>query len=141
MPPPGTPPAGATGFFVGDFALRDDETVAGQEKWILFANARWEELGGGDCVVVWNMTGTHQDPTGACAACSYSLELAATLDTQATDCPADLYVGVESFAVVYNVLVSGDSATFYYESGNTVGTGTAQSAKASYISEGSCLYF
>lgn len=137
----GTPIAGATGFFVGSFSVDGELAVTGTERWVLFANSRWQELGGGDCEVVWNLTGLQGDATGACGACAYSLELGAILDTQATTCPADLYAGDESFSVVYNVLVAGDAATFYFESGSDVGQGTQGTSSMSYISEGSCLYF
>ena len=81
------------------------------------------------------------DDTGSCAACTYGLDVVASINASATTCPEGLYEGEENFTVSYAVMVSGDAATFYYAgSGNPVGSGNSTDGSASFLTEGVCAW-
>ncbi|MEL6341774.1 MAG: hypothetical protein AAFV53_01480 [Myxococcota bacterium] len=136
----GQPVPGATSFFIGDFVITDG-AVEGQEQWLLYANEAWVDVGGEDCRIIWNVTGTQEDSDSSCGACAYALALNMAVDTVASNCPTELYEGEEAFSVSYNVQVSGDTATFYYASGNTLGVGGSGDRRVTYTSDSTCKYF
>lgn len=139
----GTPIAGATGYFYGQFVTTADPDVwAGQEQWILFSNQAWRDVGEDDCVITWSTTATRTDGAGTCSTCDYGLTVQASIDIANTSCPEGLWEGEETFQVVYGVAVDGGTATYYYaSSGNFLGTGHAADGGSNYLSDGSCLYF
>jgi len=132
--------AGATSFFYGDFRF-DGSSVSGEEQWLLFANETWRDVGGADCTVTWSISGDKGDPGGSCGSCDYGLEIVASVDHSLTDCPDDLFAGVEQFSTTYSVKLSGDDATFYFPSGDVLGTGQAAAGGATYLSTSTCVYF
>ena len=133
--------AGASSYFYGRYAGSGD-SWSGVEEWILLSNDTWESAGGGDCVVQWAATAERTDDTGSCAACTYGLDVVASINASATTCPEGLYEGEENFTVSYAVMVSGDAATFYYAgSGNPVGSGNSTDGSASFLTEGVCAWF
>lgn len=139
----GTPVAGATGWFVGEFAI-DGNSVEGHEVWALLANEAWENTGEGyDCKVVWNMAGVVEAPVN-CASCEYSLVLDANLNYDASDCtPRLLQSEDQPFTVTYNVreLSTGETEFLYAESSRLLGVGTSDNDSANYVTDPRCFFF
>jgi len=84
---------GAMGAFVGTY-LPTSKGWSAEERWILYANSAWEELGGADCEVVWTGSAVEGD-TGACTTCDVGLQ--ATLVLDSSTCPEDISAGLDSF--------------------------------------------
>lgn len=134
----------ATTFFAGDFAI-DCGSVTGHEYWVLYANPPWVDLGGHDCTVVWTVTGAVGEPV---AQGDLSLTIHAEVDLEATSCsdidgfdPNVAYE--ESFDQVYDVLLGGDTSSFYFtlESTSHLADGAANANHLTYLSTRKCAYF
>ena len=139
----GTPVAGATGWFIGEFEI-DGNSVEGYEVWALLANPAWEETGEGyDCQIVWNMSGVVEPPVN-CASCEHSLVLDANINYDASTCtPRLIQTEDQPFTVVYNVRENSDGSTdfLFAESSRMLGTGTSDNSSANYISDSRCFFF
>lgn len=133
---------GAANWYTGVLEESGDQW-AGVEIWHLRANATWESQGGGDCEVVWAMSGETVDDGGACATCEFSISLSATVDSNRTDCPGGLYAGSESFTITYAVdqQSDGDAAVYFAGSGNPLATGAYGGGELTYETEPGCIWF
>jgi hypothetical protein len=136
---------GAVSFFLGDFTVDSCGDVSGEEAWVLFPNAKWQEVGGESCVVVWNVAGLLGGPLQEG---SIALQLSLTVDTMATDCePNDdgvpVYVGETSVTVDYDVQMNADgTAVFRYpDSGVQLGEGSWNAGHLTYTSNHGCKFF
>ena len=134
--------AGATSYFVGNFAIDGDE-VSGFEAWVLFANDTWSAGEGYDCQFVWASQGSKVAPQ--CLGCAYGLEMHMTMDMVGSNCVAGLKNATASdsaeFDITYDVEVKDGKSTFYFENGNVLGTGTATESTITYVSEPACKWF
>ncbi len=116
---------GAAGYFVDVLVLRDRtvgaRTWQGTERWILYANDAWKDVGNQDCVVTWALQGTETD-RGACSTCDYGIEITAALDSAQSTCPLDLVEGDESATFRYAVDAAEDhtARVYFGTSGNAV---------------------
>jgi hypothetical protein len=138
----GTEIPGAVSYFYGEYTDQGDGTWTGEEEWLLTANPRWIELGGGDCVITWVSTAVEGD-AGSCGACDLGLSVSASIDMTRTTCPEDLYKGEENFEVGYGVVrQEGGGALWYYAaSGSDLGTGAHVSGAAAFITDKACKWF
>ena len=131
--------ATATSYFVGDFTIADDGTVSGQEKWLLYANPRWLEVGGGDCQVVWNAVGEVGDPANVG---DLNIDLSYSLHNGSTDCPRDLYAGSENMRQDYDISTRACASTWFFsQSGTELGSGGYSGSRITYVSGLDCLLF
>lgn len=134
--------SGATSYFLGSFSI-DGTSVSGTETWALLSNDTWAATpDGGDCVVVWNVSGSTTDPV-SCGACDLGLTLMANVDEGLTTCPQGLWSDDSTQQLAYDVLRASDgTATFYFaNSGNTLASGTHSGDNVVYTSDGECVYF
>ncbi|MBN2799586.1 MAG: hypothetical protein JXX28_10600 [Deltaproteobacteria bacterium] len=137
--------AGATTYWVGNFAFNAEGDVEGTERWVQYANPTWiaeeEDLPGEVCVITWDAFGVKGDPV-ACGTCDYSLTIDAYINRADSDCPDGLWADEENYSVVYDVRVVGDQSTFYFaSSGNELAVGDASDDTASYVTEGACKWY
>jgi hypothetical protein len=126
-----------TAWFVGDLVV-SGTTFTGTET----AAVHWSpnfvsECGyAADCVIVWALTGTVGAP-GACADCDYSLEVDATLDAAATDCPTDRIgdVSPDTWSTTYDVKLNPDGTTevSFSQSGNPLGAWYWAGDRVTYV--------
>lgn len=133
----------ATSYFLGEFHLDDCGNLRGSETWILFANARWAETGGGDCRVVWDLTGARGEPQGVG---DYSVSFTATVDPGRTDCAEDLWEDEVTFDQTYDVRVDEAGASTVYWvggalDGTVLGTGAGNGNHFTWVSDVSCKLF
>lgn len=137
----GTPYNGATGFFVGEFAI-DGDILTGVEDWVLFANAEWQTNGGSDCTMRWDAFGTVSEPTG-CTGCSHEIALDLTFDGDASDCVQGLEdIEGQDGNVTYYVFAQPDgTARFEFTDGDLLGNGVLTETRAAYVSEAQCNVF
>jgi hypothetical protein len=136
--------AGATSYYVGAFDISGDE-VTGYEAWVLFANDTWAEGEGYDCQILWTAEGEKTD-SRACSSCEYGLNLTMTMDMVGSDCVEglknDTALDASTFETFYNVAVSdAGETTFYFASGNPLGTGEVDGSTVTYVSDAACKWF
>ena len=136
---------GAVSFFVGDFSVDACGDVSGEEAWVLYPNARWQELGGENCTVVWNATGVLGGPLEEG---TIALNMSLVVDMSATDCqPNDkgvpVYVGETSVTVDYEVDLRADGTAMFRfrESGTLLGEGHWNAGNLTYTTEHGCKFF
>ena len=134
--------AGATSYFVGDFAI-DGDTVSGFESWVLFANATWSAGEGYDCQFIWSAEGTKTEPQ--CMNCAYGLQMHMVMDMVGSNCVAELKNDTASdaaeFDVYYDVAVENGKSTFYFKNGNLLGHGDASASEVTYVTDPACKWF
>lgn len=137
----GQPVPGATSYFWGEFTI-SEEQITGEERWIFLANDAWEDLGEGDCEIVWNVIGSVSEPTG-CMGCNFAMVATATLNTSQTTCPEGLTDGAETLQEQYDVFQAQDgTAQWYFSgSGSQFASGYFTDSQMNYISEPACKYF
>lgn len=136
----GTEIDGATVYFVGEFSF-DGADVTGLERMLVYANETWASGSGADCTIAWTMTGTKGDPSSTCGSCDYSLQVSGSVDVSLTDCPEALVSGEESFSNTYDVKLDGDTATFYFPSGDVLGQGEWAASAVTFRSERTCQFY
>lgn len=133
---------GATTYFYGMYT-RSGSGFSGYEEWHVFANDTWEENGGYDCTIKWNVTAVESEP-GPCAACDLNLFVQFTVNEAASNCPDDLIEDASaSTSVQYDILRSdnGSSQWFFGGSGAQFGTGAWNSDAMNFITSKSCSWF
>ncbi len=107
----GAAAAGAASMFFGEYEESDGAWV-GEERWLLFANQTWRDLGGTDCVVVWSAEATQTDAP-ACTGCDLGLQTTLTLDEGATTCDPAIVGGSDGTEAYGIARASGGDATWY----------------------------
>lgn len=139
----GSPVAGATGFFVGDFDV-NGSNLQGVEEWVLFANPTWTQAGGPatSCFLRWNVVGTLGEPD-SCVGCTHELTATGSFDADASNCPTALeeIEGVELDLKYFIQRRSSGEATWTFESGTTLGDGVVTSDRAAYVTDSACNWF
>ena len=103
---------GAASYFYTELTLNGDN-VSGIEEWILFANKKWKQNNGNDCVVRWRLEGSRVD-TKACGSCDYGLEMTNTMDMTGSTCPNKMAKGSTGEPIQYDVKLNGDGTTKLY---------------------------
>lgn len=136
------PVPGAVSYFYGEYAESSAEPGVwlGSERWVLFANDRWQELGEGDCEVVW-LTRATESEAAACGACDLTLEVEASLDGVATTCPDGLYEGEEQWSITYGVARRDGQSEWYFASGSRLGSGGATDSAVNFLTDKTCTWF
>lgn len=133
----GTPVNAATDYFAGEYNL-DGSNLSGREYWALFANPTWQENGGYDCTMVWDVTGT----TEACAGCDLLLNVTAAFNAGVSDCPAELEaIEGADFTVSYEATNNGGQSVVSFTSGTVLGTGDYSASRITWLSNQGCSYF
>jgi hypothetical protein len=142
----GTPYAGATGFFVGDYQVQGN-ILSGFEEWVLFANSTWESATpypGWDCAIRWDVFGTINEPKD-CVGCSHEIALDLTWNEPESTCQPALQEiegpDGEGNVVYYVQALPDGTARFEFPSGTYIGTGILTGARAAWASEGQCAVF
>lgn len=140
----GTPVAGATGWFVGEYAFVEDDRVEGYEAWALLANDEWKEAAGADdCTLIWNVAGVVGEPEN-CPSCQFSMTIDANLNLNESDCiPQFIQAHNQPFTETYNVRENSDGTTefFFAASANLLGVGTSDNQQANFRGEPRCFFF
>ena len=119
----------ATTWYIGDLVIDDCGEVTGTEIAYLFPNPRWVELGGYECIVTWNITGS---VVSSFNLGNYGLALDANVDPFNSTCPEDayeqsFYSGFEVMALNYDIVESENgSLTLHFGDGSRVGEELAQ---------------
>ncbi len=134
---------GAASYFRGGYVRQPDGTWNGEEHWHLYANTAWRALGGEDCAVRWEMVAT-ETSAGACATCTFGLEVSATLDVTSTTCPEALYEGDETFSTTYAIATRDDgTAGVYFARSGTLLTETAvfDDGAMGFLTPRTCTWF
>ncbi len=136
------PVPGAVSYFYGVYAESGDEdgVWVGTERWVLFANDRWQELGEGDCEVVW-LTRATEAEGGGCGTCDLNLSVEASLDGVATTCPEGLYEGEEQWSGSYGVIRRDGQSEWYFSSGTRMGSGGATDSAVNFLTDKTCTWF
>ena len=131
--------AGATSYYLGLYDWDSATAFSGKESWLLYATSEWSA---GDCVLVWDVSGTKGD-TDACGACDYGLAISATLDATNTTCSEAITSGEETWSSNYDVAEGGDGTidVFFASSGNPLGAGYANADGLTWVSDRSCIWF
>ena len=144
---------GADSYFTGTFTVSGN-TVTGTERWILYANPKWEAKGGNDCYIDWRITGTIGS-TGACGSCDQGIQFQATADKHGGDCPEELRLGrllpdgrraggeAVDFSQSYSVKRGADGSVKVYfgKSGKLLGEGYHSGDAFNYVSSHQCKWF
>ena len=68
---------GATTYYTGTYVLVDGVWI-GREKWLLFPNPYWSDVGGETCEVVWEMSASETELEN-CLACDVALSVSLSL--------------------------------------------------------------
>lgn len=135
------PVPGAVSYFYGEYYLSETgEGWQGEERWLLFANERWQELGEDDCEVVWTMTAALNgdvEPGGQVA-----LSVSADIRGSETTCPEGLYAGDETWSTSYSIEIDDEGRSFWYFNGaDAFATGGSTSTAMNFITEKACTWF
>lgn len=132
--------AGATSYFLGTYVQKTEGWV-GKEQWILHPTSDWTATNGETCYVTWEVAASETDIAG-CPNCDFALDVSASINRQETDCPEGLWEQEEQWTTLYDVMINGSDASFYFQSsGDLVGYGYSNSTAASFLSEVSCSWF
>jgi hypothetical protein len=131
----------ATAWYVGDLTVMGT-TFFGTETAAVRWSPGWVDTCGfpADCTVVWNVEGDVVDPV-SCPGCSlaYSLEVSATLDDDASDCPTSHRTdfGDRDWSTTYDVklLDDGTSEVSFADSGNALGGWYWSGERVTYVSD------
>lgn len=137
----------ATSYFVGTFHYDDCGNLRGKETWVLYANDTWEDLGGHDCRVVWDVDGTALPSGGD----DLLLEVDAVMNSAETTC-GDIENGAgeqfldedfvpPTYQEAYQLSRIGREATFFFQGGDEFGRGEANDNHSTYLSERNCMAF
>ena len=144
---------GADSYFVGNFKYAGNN-LSGDETWVLFANPKWAALGGNDCELKWNVTGTRTKDVGSCASCSEGVTFHAE-PVMSSNCPAELVQGHKSptgetvggegvaFDQKYALQKGANGAVkvYFAKSGKLLGEGYMDGTGFTYVSNHSCRWF
>ena len=132
---------GATTYFTGTYIFLDGEWI-GREKWLLFPNPYWAEIGGESCEVVWEMQATETE-LETCLACDLALFVSGELTEASTNCPEELWNDPAdmSWTEIYEIAVIENDTLFYYQSGSELGEGYANEKAYSFLSAPDCKWF
>ncbi len=131
--------ATATSYFLGDFTINADDSVEGLETWVLYANPRWIEEGGGDCQIVWDAEGVVGKPVNKG---DINIALEYSINTNRTDCPEAIYRGSETFEQDYDIVTRNcESKWFFPDTGTKLGDGGFKDVRVTYASGLDCLLF
>jgi hypothetical protein len=130
---------GAKLYYWGEFLGDEASGWKGEERWYLFVNDAWRAEGGADCVVSYVETAT-RGSAGACSGCDLGLQVQATLDASATDCPEGIYRGYDTMTETYGVAraTDGTAAWHFAGSGDAFGAGYWNDAGLNYLAEYGC---
>lgn len=143
---------GADSYFVGDFNMKDGK-YTGFERWILYANPKWEAKGGKSCELRWRITGSKTSDVGACSDCTEGISFHADVD--GSDCPEELVqgrklddgrrVGGEGspFDQKYALKKdpSGRVTVYFAKSGKQLGQGYYDGTGFNYVTDHACKWF
>lgn len=144
---------GADSYFVGNFAMTDGK-ISGTERWILFANPKWQAKGGLDCELRWNVTGTKTSDVGACSNCTEGISFHAE-PVLSSNCPEELVIGRKlddgrraggegvPFDQKYALKKdpSGRVTVYFAKSGKQLGQGYYDGTGFNYVTDHACKWF
>ena len=133
--------AGAASYFVGELIIKDNQ-VYGNEEWVLFANEKWQKLGGKDCNVNWSLHGSTVAKQ-ACGRCDTGVSLTNTMDITGSTCPEDMAKGETGQQIGYDIDLKDDGTVdiFFAKSGKKVGEGYHKDGTIRYVTDMSCRWF
>lgn len=141
----GTPVAGATSFFAGDFRV-DQETgdAEGLEYWLLKANDRWQELDEEDCKVVWVVKAEVAE--GSCNACDFDLIVEGTMNDALSNCPNGLQDLEAEWSERYAIIQLPDGSLIWHfvrEDGDVAefADGFWDGTRFVFVTEPTCMFF
>lgn len=104
----------ASAHWYGEMTIDDCGIVTGQEVGLLFPNPKWEDAGAVDCMVVWDVDGVLDAPTGGA---DLGMTVTLTRNFADSDCPEDPYDEPQVAEEHYNIHLDGDTARFYFDGG------------------------
>ena len=132
---------GAASFFYTDLTLSED-SVSGEEQWLLFANEKWKNNNGADCIVKWKLSGTKTKPK-ACGTCNYGLQLTNQMDVTGSTCPKDIAKGETGQIIAYDVKLNdnGMAELFFSKSGKPFAQGYHSKNRLKVVTDMSCRWF
>ena len=132
---------GAASYFVGEIVIQD-ESVKGEEEWVLFANKKWASTNGKDCTVRWSLSGS-KTSTQACGRCDFGVSLTNNMDVTGSNCPEDLAKGETNQSIGYDIDLKDDGTVdvFFSRSGKRVGEGYHKDGTIRYVTDMSCRWF
>jgi hypothetical protein len=138
---------GATSYFTGIYTsslgnVSEQDTWFGIEEWILIPNAAWQPIQSEICYVVWDTVAVRTE-LETCLGCSLAMEVSASINTEGTTCPEDIwnYPEFTSWQADYEIALVGDISMFYYKSGSFLGTGTTNESAFNFLTEPQCAWF
>ena len=143
------PMPGADQYFTGHWTVSEDGFVKGIEKRILFANSKWKSTRGpdkrmgGDCVVVWDITGHKSAPT-TCTGCSFGVKFNASINYEKSTCPQRLVnEGAYKKGLKVDVSLKSDGTSTLYAatSGKPIANGKHASGAFNYKTKHTCVWF
>ena len=133
--------AGAASYFVGELKI-SGSSVSGEERWLMYANSKWKETGGEDCVVKWSMSGA---VTGVskCSFCTTGLSMINHQDNSGSTCPKSMAKTNTGESIRYDLHLRDDgTATVYFAgSGKRVGDGVHKDGVVRFVTDMSCRWF
>mgnify|MGYP001162808532 CR=1 FL=1 len=131
---------GAASYYYGLF-VQDGATYSGYEQWLIYANATWRGQGYSDCTIQWTASATEGTP-GAATSANFALDVTLTLDRNSSTCPDELMLDLNDTDVVhYDIQISGTQSSWFFASGNNLGSGHANDNALNYLSPKSCRWF
>jgi len=132
--------AGAASMFFGEYTQSDGVWV-GEERWLLYANQAWRDIGGSDCEVVWVAQALEIDAP-VCAGCNFGLSTTLVINETATTCDLGI-VGAGDGTTTYGIARQDDGAAtwFFGGSGDLLGDGHHISDAMNFLSEPSCRWW
>ena len=132
---------GAASMFYGVYWERSGGEWSGEERWQIFSNAAWRDVGGEDCEVVWNASATETSAPG-CSGCDIGLTTTLELDDAATTCEPELVSGLgnsETYGIALNG--GGDSVWYFASSGDRFGEGHHVEGGMNFLTDPSCRWW
>jgi len=132
---------GAASMFWGEYHEESEGEWTGEERWLLFANEAWRDIGGEDCVVVWAAAAV-ESTTLSCTSCDLGLSTSLSLDNSATTCEADIVNGLGT-SEIYGIerKNSGDAIWYFANSGERMGDGYHVTGAMNFLTDPSCRWW
>lgn len=138
----GTPHPGSQIWWVVELE-RDDTFLDGVITARLFANDSWAPILEADsCDIVWGASGEVVDPF-TCTSCEAGADMALVIDKVTTDCPKELYQGLEEGGEAWDIRLTGETESTWYfaSSGNRAGDGQWGEQGAWVIYDPRCQWY
>jgi hypothetical protein len=137
----GTPQAGGTVYYWGEYLGDSTNGWQGREILYYFANDTAKGAGLSDCTVAWTSTAVSASP-GRCKECSVAMAVTGVGDAGGTTCDPALF-DQSDFATTYALKLPGDGTAqwFYADSGDAFAAGYTDATGANFLSASTCAWF